>query len=595
MAQKTKKPPSNEAKPKKHSTPNLAYFAAAVAVALVALLVAATHAIQKARKIRKKINKQRKLQNLPPLEQVQRQHAWVLEERTILNATIAIFAIIAFSAIVYAYGEQILLRYQYYQVARRERLAKDKEMRERKILTAARKQQQILASQNAAARAIAEAHEREIFEQTTLAKMRAAEAQSIEFKRAAIEARQVEDLVARERDRLIDEDTRRAAAKIAEANEKRAHDWENYGSNADQGAVNGSEDDEVINDSEEDELVENVEVLRMEIELNPNERGTQVRLDSMSLSEDCVTRLNEAWILLECNRCALTSEIRLSGLFSEEADKKAWCEKCSSMLGASLRPALAHCSSGTVCQPIIGHIDTVSCSVADVPRIGLLLMCSCGGERIVESVPRGKRVRDSCPQCYKPLSVRVDNFSLVHLAGASGGAVRQAVDEDDEIEQLLKKVRKRNADQLRLAGICVGKPLPQKGACRHFKQSYRWLRFPCCGRAWPCAMCHEASDCPVASEGVWATRMICGKCSREGPYSDRPCEHCGNSYINKAGAHWQGGDGCRDQQRLSSKDSRKHKGQSANGIKKTTSAKSQRVGVKGKLATAAKKIVKSDH
>ena len=64
----------------------------------------------------------------------------------------------------------------------------------------------------------------------------------------------------------------------------------------------------------------------------------------------------------------------------------------------------------------------------------------------------------------------------------------------------------------------AGKPLPNKGACAHFKQSYRWLRFPCCGRAFPCASCHEASDCPAASMGVWASRMICGKCSRSAMY-----------------------------------------------------------------------------
>eukprot|EP00966_Prymnesium_polylepis_P141841 3275165-Prymnesium_polylepis.4 len=175
--------------------------------------------------------------------------------------------------------------------------------------------------------------------------------------------------------------------------------------------------------------------------------------------------------------------------------------------------------------------------------------------------------------------------------------------------------------------------------------SYRWLRFPCCGRAHPCAMCHEASDCPAASLGVWATRMLCGKCSREmvrrarrarvdavggvgrvsrhgpsatrtpreaytkrssiararavradrrrssdifsdcralalarvytlraacathaaQPYSDSPCAHCGNTFTKPGGAHWQGGAGMRDQQRLACNDSRKHKGASAAG------------------------------
>lgn len=51
----------------------------------------------------------------------------------------------------------------------------------------------------------------------------------------------------------------------------------------------------------------------------------------------------------------------------------------------------------------------------------------------------------------------------------------------------------------------------------------------------PWQVCHGESDCPAAAMGVWATRMLCGKCARESAYSDRPCEHCGNSYARPAG------------------------------------------------------------
>ena len=53
----------------------------------------------------------------------------------------------------------------------------------------------------------------------------------------------------------------------------------------------------------------------------------------------------------------------------------------------------------------------------------------------------------------------------------------------------LRQVRKKNADQCKLLGVVVGRPLPNKGTCAHYKHSYRWLRFPCCGRAYPCAAC----------------------------------------------------------------------------------------------------------
>lgn len=85
-----------------------------------------------------------------------------------------------------------------------------------------------------------------------------------------------------------------------------------------------------------------------------------------------------------------------------------------------------------------------------------------------------------------------------------------------------------------------GKPLPEKGTCKHYKQSHRWLRchhlvwimlidlrggahcqiftalivsrFPCCGRSYPCDVCHdEDQDHPMEL----ATRMICGYCAKE--------------------------------------------------------------------------------
>ena len=69
------------------------------------------------------------------------------------------------------------------------------------------------------------------------------------------------------------------------------------------------------------------------------------------------------WVQLACARCAAPCELVLSGLFSREAEKRAWCDKCSSVLGASLRPTLATGDSNVLC-----HIDATNASVADVPR-----------------------------------------------------------------------------------------------------------------------------------------------------------------------------------------------------------------------------------
>lgn len=36
-----------------------------------------------------------------------------------------------------------------------------------------------------------------------------------------------------------------------------------------------------------------------------------------------------------------------------------------------------------------------------------------------------------------------------------------------------------------------GESLPKNGACSHYKHSYRFFRFPCCGKAFPCDICHD--------------------------------------------------------------------------------------------------------
>jgi uncharacterized CHY-type Zn-finger protein len=293
------------------------------------------------------------------------------------------------------------------------------------------------------------------------------------------------------------------------------------------------------------------------------------------------------WLLLTCAKCSRQVELALNGLSASAASRKLWCEQCASLLSASLRPSLLTDSSSHV----LGHVDTSGCQLSDVPRLSCLMSCGrCDAELLLPELQRGRTVQSGCRSCHAPLSMKAGNIVLERLSGGGLGVGRGGGDDDDdELEQLLKKLRKKNVDQFKQLGLVIGKPLPNKGACRHFAHSYRWLRFPCCGRAHPCAACHAESDCPAAEQGVWANRMLCGKCSREMAYSDTPCTHCGNTFTKPGGAHWQGGAGCRDQQRLSTQDARKHKGASVSGVKKTTSQKSKRVGAAGKKLTEAKK------
>jgi hypothetical protein len=58
----------------------------------------------------------------------------------------------------------------------------------------------------------------------------------------------------------------------------------------------------------------------------------------------------------------------------------------------------------------------------------------------------------------------------------------------------------------------IGSALPDKGACKHYKKSYRWFRFPCCKSVYPCDICHDQEN---SHPSQLANNMICGFCSKE--------------------------------------------------------------------------------
>ncbi|RKP27796.1 CHY zinc finger-domain-containing protein, partial [Syncephalis pseudoplumigaleata] len=89
--------------------------------------------------------------------------------------------------------------------------------------------------------------------------------------------------------------------------------------------------------------------------------------------------------------------------------------------------------------------------------------------------------------------------------------------------------------------------LPDNGACKHYRRSHRWMRFPCCGKCYPCDVCHDtAEDHPHER----ANRMICGYCSLEQAFADKICP-CGAAMgSQKQREFWEGGAGMRNRMQM---------------------------------------------
>ena len=115
--------------------------------------------------------------------------------------------------------------------------------------------------------------------------------------------------------------------------------------------------------------------------------------------------------------------------------------------------------------------------------------------------------------------------------------------------------------------IQEGKPLPDNGICKHYKYSFRWFRFGCCNKLFPCDVCHD-EDSNHKSE--FAKTIVCGFCACEQSQNNKVCQKCGKAFtrMDQGKKFWEGGKGMRNKALMSSKDSHKFK-----GIYKTISKK----------------------
>ncbi|KAJ2581747.1 hypothetical protein GGH95_001915, partial [Coemansia sp. RSA 1836] len=270
------------------------------------------------------------------------------------------------------------------------------------------------------------------------------------------------------------------------------------------------------------------------------------------------------------------------GEFSKPArrgieDNQLWkaCDSCSAILGVRFRPDWMFADSTTM-----GYLDCSGCAPTDLLPSKFTLSCeACGmvddnGDDgagatkqpadTVATVSMSSTTGLNCRSCYSKMSVSVQEPQFVRLMGgiALGGSA-SAAQISKEVERTRRAKGNRREELARL-GVVPGQPLPDHGACKHFRKSTRWLRFPCCGKTFPCVTCHDEKE---DHEHEYAQIMLCGHCSKEQRISKTEqsglCVSCGAQVIKRVDgnhAFWQGGTGVRDRTRMSRKDTRKFQG-----------------------------------
>ncbi|CAH0489345.1 unnamed protein product [Peronospora farinosa] len=329
------------------------------------------------------------------------------------------------------------------------------------------------------------------------------------------------------------------------------------------------EQEETAQLSENEELVYNSKIIpaekRVTILTEPEVKGTSIRLEDLFLHEVGTLVAHRLICQIQCDNCPLKFDVILS---LDSAEIQKWCPRCSVLHHVVMRPVFAHSMSN-----VLAYVDTKNCCIVDVLPTDVLATClECGCEALLERIMPQQRSEQACFSCHVKLAVMAKRF----IAGQSDGSTSKRNVLNDIVTKVAN-VSKKGAKPAAEVFV-LGQPLPRNGTCEHYKHSQRWFRFQCCGKAFPCDVCHDSSDCPEANLGKFASRMICGLCSKEQSSAVKVCS-CGNDVATKKSVsrHWEGGAGCRNSLHMSRLDKQKHRGQN-----KTESKKFKRVGAEAK-------------
>ena len=203
---------------------------------------------------------------------------------------------------------------------------------------------------------------------------------------------------------------------------------------------------------------------------NPAHRGTQILCTLVNFEGVGVAQCLALKLTVKCSRCSHPTDTMLNAttLVSFE------CGKCKSSAAVRFRPSFIHQQS-----PTIGYVDTEQCVAFDILPSTYKVSCAeCSVWTTVKGLPLMHRWSQSCTECHHRLELQFGSASFVILKAAQSLLPASAG---------LRVKRKKD----KAFTFVVGQPLPDNGTCKHYKRSYRWLRFPCCGKPYPCDVCHE--------------------------------------------------------------------------------------------------------
>ncbi|KAJ1937429.1 hypothetical protein FBU59_004750, partial [Linderina macrospora] len=254
----------------------------------------------------------------------------------------------------------------------------------------------------------------------------------------------------------------------------------------------------------------------------PLRRGIEIRFGKTELANISLAHCHSLNLNVRCARCKTNTELKaIAPTLRTGRDNQMWksCDSCASLLGVRFRPDWMFQGTTT-----LGFLDCSGCAPIDLLPSKLTLSCekcamgddddnshTTAADTIV-AVSVGSPLQTNCKTCFQRLKIALSEPQFVQLmSGPSLGGSGSA----SQIQKEVARTRKAKVDkraELAKLGVVPGQPLPDRGACKHYRKSNRWLRFPCCGKAYPCGECHDDKE---DHPHEFAQNMICGLCAKE--------------------------------------------------------------------------------
>ena len=247
-------------------------------------------------------------------------------------------------------------------------------------------------------------------------------------------------------------------------------------------------------------------------------------------------------ITIRCSRCRESTDFHN---VQPHVTKAISCRKCSTSIAVTFTPTPIHTNSQRAGSLTL---DPSATTVLDLLPSRFIPTCASCSTPYTSTTPQILAVRSdhsstTCLTCHTRLNFSIPETKFLRLSSSSNSTTLP----------LRTRHPKENL------GITANTPLPSRGTCSHYSKSYRWFRFSCCNKVYPCDKCHDTQSEPK-HPNEHANRMICGWCSREQNYRPEDCGLCGRSVTKKTGGgFWEGGTGTRDRVKMRRKDTRKYK------------------------------------